>query len=155
MQVEEKPMDDLPKSPNRTKKQGGFTLIETSCALLVMMIAGLGICAVFAYAIKSNTGSRDRAAALAVAQQQMENYRYLMFNDAALTATGSTVTPITVTSADRTYSVRTTITDTTSSLKTIQIQVTPQLSNASWSNGTVQISVQRSAFTLGSHTGGL
>ncbi len=148
-------MYDLAKTRNRIERQGGFTLIETTCALLVMMIAGLGICAVFAYAIKNNTGSRDRAAALAVAQQQMESYRHLMFNDAALTATGSVVTPVTVTSANRTYSVRTTITDTTSSLKTIKIQVTPQLSDASWSNETVQIMVQRSAFTLGSYTGGL
>jgi Tfp pilus assembly protein PilV len=148
-------MEDRSKSTRQDQKQKGFTLMETAAALLIMMVGGLGICAVFAYAIKNNTGSRDRAAALAVAQQQMETYRNLMFTDPALTATGSVVTPVTVTSANRTYSVRTTITDTTSSLKTIQIQVTPLLSDSNWSNGTVEIMVQRSAFSLGAYTGGL
>lgn len=148
-------MKDHEVVANKKKGQRGFTLIETSAALLVMMIGGLGICAVFAYAIKNNTGSRDRAAALAVAQQQMETYRNLTFNDPALTATGSTVQPVTVTSADRTYAVRTTITNNTSSLKTIQIQVTPLLGDSSWANGSVQISVQRSTFALGAYSGGL
>ena len=134
----------------RTK---GFTLVETAAALLVMMIGGLGICAVFAYAIKNNTGSRDRALALAVAQQEMERYRQVTFVDAALTAQAATTR--TVTSADnRTYTVRTTITDTTASLKTIRIEVTPQLSSEPWALGTVEISVQRSAFALGPYAGG-
>jgi Tfp pilus assembly protein PilV len=132
----------------------GFTLLETSAALLVMMIGGLGICAVFAFAIKNNTGSRDRAVALAVAQQRMEQYRNLTFTDPALTATVATPNPVTVTSAGRTYSVRTTITDTTTSLKTIKVQVTPLLSTEQWALGTVEISVQRSAFALGAYSGG-
>ena len=132
----------------------GFTLIETASALLVMMIGGLGICAVFAYAIKNNTGSRDRAAAIAVAQQQMEYYRNLTFIDPALTATSANPTAVTVTSAGRTYSVRTTISDTTTTLKTIKIQVTPLLSSDPWARGTVEISLQRSAFSLGPYSGG-
>lgn len=133
----------------KKRQEKGFTLIETACALLVMMIGGLGICAVFAYAIKNNTGSRDRAAALAVAQQQMERYRYATFIDAALTAHAATTQ--TVTSAGRTYTVTTTITDTTTSMKTIKIQVTPQLSSDPWALGTVEISVQRSTFALGAY----
>ena len=148
-------MDEQKQSSDKNEQQKGFTLIETAMALLVMMIGGLGICAVFAYAIKNNTGSRDRAAALAVAQQQMETYRNLQFIDPALTANSVNPPEVTVTSAERTYTVRTVITDTTSSLKTIQIQVTPQLSDAAWSNGTVQVTVQRSTFALGSYTGGL
>jgi len=148
-------MDEQKRSADKREQQKGFTLIETAMALLVMMIGGLGICAVFAFAIKNNTGSRDRAAALAVAQQQMETYRNLQFTDPALTANSLSPTQVTVTSAERTYTVRTVITDTTSSLKTIQIQVTPQLSDAAWSNGTVEVTVQRSTFALGSYTGGL
>jgi len=117
-----------------------------------MMIGGLGICAVFAYAIKNNTGSRDRAAAIAVAQQEMEHYRNLIFTDAGLTATAATTK--TVTSAGRTYTVRTTIADTTASMKTITIQVTPLLSSDPWALGTVEISVRRSAFSLGPYAGG-
>ena len=136
----------------KNRQERGFTLLETASALLVMMIGGLGICAVFAYAIKNNTGSRDRAAALAVAQQEMEYYRNLTFLDAGLTATAATTK--TVTSAGRTYSVRTTITDTTTSMKTITIQVTPLLSSEPWALGTVEISVRRSAFSLGPYSGG-
>src|SRR5215203_5326623 len=127
METEVNIMDELTQTPIRQDGQKGFTLIETATALLVMMIGGLGICAVFAFAIKNNTGSRDRAAALAVAQQQMEFYRNLTFLDPALTATVGTPLPVTVESADRTYSVRTTITNTTASLKTITIRVTPLL----------------------------
>lgn len=136
----------------KKRNEKGFTLLETSAALLVMMIGGLGICAVFAFAIKNNTGSRDRALALAVAQQQMERYRQMKFIDAGLTAHAATTE--TVTSADnRTYTVRTTITDTTTSLKTIKIEVTPQLSTDPWAAGTVELSVQRSTFALGAYAG--
>lgn len=138
----------------KNRREKGFTLLETSAALVVMMIGGLGICGVFAFAIKNNTGSRDRAVALAVAQQQMEQYRYLTFADPGLTATVATPNPVTVMSAGRTYSVRTTITDTTASLKTIKVQVTPLLSTEQWALGTVEISVQRSAFALGPYSGG-
>jgi len=139
-------------SRGKKRQEKGFTLVETACALLVMMIGGLGICAVFAYAIKNNTGSRDRAAALAVAQQEMERYRQVTFVNALLTAQAATTQ--TVTSAGRTYSVTTTVTDTTTSLKTIKIAVTPLLSSEPWALGSVEISVQRSAFALGSYTGG-
>lgn len=135
----------------RQRRERGFTLMETATALLVMMIGGLGICGVFAYAIKNNTGSRDRAAAIAVAQQQMERFRSLVFTDAALTASTSTAT---VESAGRTYTVKTTITNTTSSLKTITIEVTPLLSSVPWALGTVKVSVQRSAFAFGPYIGG-
>lgn len=140
------------KTRRRNGQEKGFTLIETTTALLVMMIGGLGICAVFAYAVKNNTGSRDRAASLAVAQQQMERFRQVTFLDPLLTAQAATTQ--TVTSAGRDYSVRTTITNTTTSLKTVRIEVTPLMSGVPWALGTVQIFVQRSAFALGPYSGG-
>lgn len=145
-------MQHAVKLKRKQRQEKGFTLMETATALLVMMIGGLGICAVFAYAIKNNTGSRDRAAAIAVAQQQMERYRQVTFLDAALTA-GPTTTA-TVESAGRTYQVRTTITNTTTSLKTVTIEVTPLLSSDPWALGSVRVSVQRSAFSLGAYSGG-
>jgi Tfp pilus assembly protein PilV len=138
----------------QNRRDRGFTLLETCAALLVMMIGGLGIAAVFTYAIKNNTGSRDRAAALAVAQQRMEQYRNLTFMDPGLTATVANPAPVTVTSAGRTYSVTTRITDTTTSLKTITIQVTPLMTYDDWALGSVEISVERSAFALGPYSGG-
>ncbi|HJT66989.1 MAG TPA: hypothetical protein VJ749_11075 [Pyrinomonadaceae bacterium] len=145
-------MEHADQSQVKQRQEKGFTLMETATALLVMMIGGLGICAVFAYAIKNNTGSRDRATAIAVAQQQMERYRNLSFIDPALTAGAATTT--TVDSAGRTFTVKTKITDTTTSLKTIEIEVKPLLSTDPWAQGTVKVSVQRSTFALGAYSGG-
>jgi len=136
----------------KRQQEKGFTLVETTSALLVMMIGGLGICAVFAFAIRNNTGSRDRALALAVAQQEMERYRQMKFLDAGLTAHAPTSKTV-ANGDDRTYTVVTTITDTTTSLKTIKIQVTPLLNHDEWARGTVEISVQRAAFALGPYVG--
>jgi Tfp pilus assembly protein PilV len=140
------------RSQAKQRQEKGFTLMETATALLVMMIGGLGICAVFAYAIKNNTGSRDRATAIAVAQQQMERYRNLSFIDAGMTAGPATTS--TVESAGRTFTVKTTITDTTTSLKTIEIEVKPVLSRDPWAQGSVKVSIQRSTFALGPYSGG-
>lgn len=141
------------KQDNR-KSQQGFTLLETAVALVVMMIGGLGIAAVFAYAVKNNTGSRDRAVAIAVAQQEIERLRSLSFNDAALAATPTNVTPTTVTNGGRHYSMRTVIVNTTSSVKTITVNVTPTSSAEPWAVRTVQVTTERSAFTLGPYIGG-
>jgi len=139
----------------RAGRQTGFTLLETAVAMVVMMVGGLGIAAVFSYAVKNNNGSRDRAIALAVAQQELERLRSLPFNDAALNATPTLVNPITVTNGDeRTFAMRTIILNTTPSLKTIQIRVTPIGNSDAWASRTVQISTQRAAFTLGAYIGG-
>ena len=138
---------------NRQRSEQGFTLIETSVALVVMMIGGLGIAAVFAYAIRNNTGARDRAAALAVAQQQLERLRNLSYDDAALNATAQPVT-VEITSTDgRSYRVRTNIQDTTATFKTIEIQVTP-LSGSNPFVSAVSVNAQRAAFSLGAYSGG-
>ena len=146
-------MDSSVASRRKRQQEKGFTLIETASALLVMMIGGLGICAVFAYAIKNNTGSRDRALALAVAQQQMERFRQMKFIDPALTAHAATTETVIAPPDNRTYSVTTTITNTTTSLKTIKIEVTPLMSNGLYALGTVEIIVQRSTFELGIYQG--
>ena len=135
-------------------QQSGFTLLETAIAMVVMMVGGLGIAAVFAYAIKNNNGSRDRAIAIAVAQQEIERLRSLPFNDAALTATPTVVAPVTVHNGGRTFAMRTVILNTTASTKTIQIGVTPLSNTDQWASRTVQISTERAAFTLGPFTGG-
>ena len=142
------------KTKNSDRRQDGFTLLETAMAMVVMMIGGLGIAAVFAYAIKNNTGARDRAVSLAVAQQEVERLRALPFNDVALNATPNVVNPTTITNGGRRYSLRTTIVDTTASQKTIQIQVTPLSSSDAWAVRSVQITFERAAFTLGPFANG-
>lgn len=138
----------------RTGQQSGFTLLETAIAMVVMMVGGLGIAAVFAYAIKNNNGSRDRAIAIAVAQQEIERLRAVPFNDPALTATTALAAPITVSNGGRNFAMRTIILNTTPSMKTIQVRVTPLGNGDAWANRTIQISMERAAFTLGAFAGG-
>lgn len=142
------------KARAKANQQKGFTLMETSVALVVMMVGGLGIAAVFSYAIRNNTGSRDRVAALAVAQQQMERLRNLPFDDVALTATAANPAAVTVSSAGRDYAVRTIIANTTGTVKTITIQVTPLTNRNPWALNSVQIMAERAAFALGAYSGG-
>lgn len=142
------------KTKGSPSRQDGFTLLETAVAMVVMMIGGLGIAAVFAYAVKNNTGSRDRAVAIAVAQQEIERLRSLNFNDAALNATPATVVPTTVENGGRFYQLRTSIVNTTPTVKTIRVLVTPISGSDGWAVRSVSVSTERAAFTLGPFVGG-
>ena len=111
-----------------TSREDGFTLIETSIALVVMMVVGLGAASLFFYAIGANSTARDRELSMAVAQQQMERLRSTQFLQLEATVTalgGATKTEV---SAGRSYTVNTTIVDTfagNNTQKTITVQVTP------------------------------
>jgi prepilin-type N-terminal cleavage/methylation domain-containing protein len=58
----------------------GFSLIEVMIALVVVMIAMLGIFTVFTYAIMYNAGNKSRSGAIAVLQQEVERIRAAKFN---------------------------------------------------------------------------
>src|SRR5688500_6037711 len=60
--------------------EAGFTLFETTIALVIMMIAALGAASVFSYSINYNSGGSDRLVALAIAQEQLERIRSGQFN---------------------------------------------------------------------------
>ncbi|HEV2879962.1 MAG TPA: type II secretion system protein [Pyrinomonadaceae bacterium] len=53
----------------------GFTLIETTVAMLVMMIVGLSATSLFFYSVRNNSGASQRSVAMAVAQQRLEVLR--------------------------------------------------------------------------------
>ncbi len=138
--------------------EAGFTLLETSIAMVLLAIAGLGVAACFFYAAKNNSSARDRELSMAVAQQQMEQFRNASFSDAALNATGEVSS--TITRGGRSYVVRTTITDTnvqdgTARTKTIQIRVNPWSDSESSARnittvfGSVTIISQRTAPNTG------
>lgn len=108
----------------------GFTILETAVAMVVMMVAALGAVSIFAYSIGNNASAKDRELAMGVAQQQMEQLRNVPFTDAMLAATSEDGRLAEITSADRLYTVVTTITDSDvvggqPTLKTIRINVTP------------------------------
>ena len=123
-----------PVSKSKRHEQG-FTLIETSIALVVMMVGALAITTLFTFAISYNSDAADRAVALAVGQKQMEKLRTLSFTDTAFTD-GATSQAVTMN--DRPYTVTTTI-GGSSTFKTINIQVTPLGAVRPWASGPVVI----------------
>ena len=117
--------------------EAGFTLLETTIAMVLLAIVGLGIASCFFFAAKNNSSARDRELAMAVAQQQMEQYRSLPFTDAGLGATANGGVSSVITRGGRQYQVLTTITDSnlqngTARTKTIQIRVVPWSDNSPW-----------------------
>jgi len=129
----------------------GFTLIETSIALVILTIALLGVGSVIIYSTRYNSGAADRAAAIAIAQQQMERLRNTPFTSTELTATTGTAT--TVTNAGFSFRVVVTITNTTPTSKTITVQVSPVNPTSSWSQTPVILTTLRTAQTMGPHVG--
>lgn len=155
----------LSHSKRKTQRSGhsdeaGFTLLETSIAMVLLAVAGLGVAACFFFAARNNSSARDRELSMAVAQQAMEQYRNVPFNDATLNATSANPTPTTILRGGRSYAVQAVITDSnvqngTARTKTIQILVSPRSSGESWARdittvfGSVTIISQRTAPAVG------
>ncbi len=156
---------------NLDSSQTGFTLLEAAIAMVILMVIGLGIASLFAYAIHANGNADDRELAMAIAQKRMEWMRTIPFNtqtrhlaysfpNGGLEITGGTGVTETVLNAGRSYSVRTVIQNLNvvpagnpdageSTLKRIQISVTP--AGAATTFETVTITTQRSTQVTGSY----
>ena len=150
------------RKPPRTahSNEAGFTLLETSIAMVLLAIAGLGVAACFFFAARNNSSARDRELSMAVAQQTMEQYRNSQFSDAALAATATGGVSNTITRGGRRYLVETTITDSnvqngTARTKTIQVRVIPWSDSERWARnistvfGSVTIISHRTAPNVG------
>lgn len=61
------------------KSQRGFTLIEMLIALLILLVAVMGVFAAITYATKYNRGNSQRSQALAVMQREVELLRSAKF----------------------------------------------------------------------------
>jgi Tfp pilus assembly protein PilV len=107
------------------RDERGFTIIEAALALVVMSVVGLGAASLFVYAIKFNSGANQRATSMALAQQRMEELRSRSFSHASLNATSATGVYDYPHIADRPYAVKKTITNSTSTLKVITLEVGP------------------------------
>jgi Tfp pilus assembly protein PilV len=156
-----------PSGAARAAGQRGLTIIEVCIALLILLIASLGVVTAFAFSIHNNSSAGDRAVAAALAQQRMELLRNLDFNDAQLNATVNPVVQTQnsagqdyATNGGRPFRVTTTITNVDTDTnpaangqpatgKTIRIDVTPGGNSETWANGTVTLISTRSAFTPG------
>jgi Tfp pilus assembly protein PilV len=151
------------------RSQGGFTLLEAAIAMVILMIIGLGIASVFAYATKANERADDRELSMATAQKRMEWMRTIPFTrqtrtlafsfpDGGLQATNTAGVTETVTNAGRSYIVNTVIEDLAfvpagnpddgaPTLKRIRVSVTP--AGALTSFETVTVTTQRSTQVTG------
>src|SRR6185295_17579655 len=92
--------------------EGGFTLLETSIAFVVMMVGALACSSLFVFSIQNNVGGSERALSMAVAQQQLEQIRSVNYEDSTLN-TGTT--DLTVDTGGRTYKVRRVVASETNS----------------------------------------
>ena len=136
------------------KGQRGFTLIEMSISMVVMMVAGLACSSLFVFSTQNNIGGSERALAMAVAQQQLEQIRSVSFED--VTLTGGTTTE-TVRSGERNYTVQRVVADETNAdgspkqLRRITITVTPQAASQNWTRTPVVLVTFRSTLASGSY----
>lgn len=138
----------------KQKNERGFTLIETSIAMVTMMVAGLAVSSLFVFSMQNNVGGNERALAMAVAQQQMEQLRSVTFEDASMTVGTSTVT---ITSDNHNYTVTKAIADEVNpnnsikQLRRITITVTPDGgARANWTRTPVTLVSFRSTLASGS-----
>jgi len=134
--------------------EGGFTLLETSIAMVVMMVGALACSSLFVFSIQNNVGGSERALSMAVAQQQLEQIRSVTYEDSSLDV-GTTNS--TITTGGRTYNVQRVVandlnTDNTpKQLKRITITVTPQAAGPNWTRSPVVLVSYRSTLAKGSY----
>ena len=74
------------------RAEAGFTILETVIALFVALVVGFGAIGLFLFSASFNAGASDRARALAIAQEMMEELRARSYGDAALGAGTTTIT---------------------------------------------------------------
>jgi Tfp pilus assembly protein PilV len=134
--------------------EGGFTLIETSIAMVVMMVGSLASISLFVFSIQNNVGGSERALSMAVAQQQLEQIRSVTYEDSTLN-TGTT--NLIVNTGGRAYNVQRVVADDTNSdntakkLKRITITVTPREAGPNWTRTPVVLVSYRSTLASGSY----
>ena len=145
---------------NVTNAQGGFTLIETSIALVLMMIISVGLAPLFVYATRYNSAAAIRAGALAIAQIKLEQLRATSF-DSCVSST-ETLSVGDPTTGLQTYTVQLTVVNTTSTIKDVTLVITPQNRSTTggqyggpngWMYGQVTIYTKRTTVTAGSNLG--
>ncbi len=150
------PLSSEQNNDTGNRSEGGFTLLETSIALVILMFVALGAASLFAYSINYNSASNDRSQSLAIAQLRMEKTRNTGFSGlgggtttqyfdsvgTAYTTAALCQAGLVAQSGQRCYAVVTIIddnpattavdVDAASTLKAITVKVTPQGARAQW-----------------------
>lgn len=116
-QIKEDCFDCQIPNGSRRFNQQGFSLVEVTIAMVILLIVLLGVFVTFTYAVNYNAGNNSRAQALAVLRREVELYRSAKFtpnvtdnytppatpsspDDGRRDLTGGVKTPRVVTSAD-------------------------------------------------------
>ena len=83
-----------------TNTEAGFSLVEVCVAMVIILVALLGVFFTFTYAITYNAGNNSRAQALAVLQEEVEKLRSYKFTPTVTDTQlqGGSKTPFTVVS---------------------------------------------------------
>jgi len=148
------------KNTINSSNERGFTLIETSIALVFLLVVFVGIAPLLVYAINYNSGAAIRAGALGVVQKKLEQIRATPFNECI--STTETISVGDATTALQTYVVETEVTDVSLTLKTIRVRVTPQARSTAggqyagpsgWEYGQVIVYTTRTSLSAGSYLG--
>src|SRR5258708_21718384 len=143
---------------NDTRSEAGFTMVEVILAAGIMIILCIGTLTVFSHVVAVNRGNNMRSQAQSVLQEEAEYYRSLKFipvgSDTALnagtynrpnrTSADNTVFTISVVITNKLLIDGTASTDTTCTLKEIQITVQPLNTQTGWlANMNTNLTIQR------------
>lgn len=138
--------------------QSGFTLLETTMAMVLLMIVALGAASLFAFSIYNNSGGSDRATALAIAQEALETLRSAQFdpNSTSSLLTGGTTVQNSIVRSGRTFVLTKSVDDdpttpaidvnAASPFKRITVTVSSQSIGRGWASGatgTITLITQR------------
>lgn len=140
------------------KEDRGFTLIETCIAMVTLMIVVCGVLPLGVYALKYNSAAAIRAGAVTAAQRKLEQLRAGSFTSCTSSSEVVAVGP----TDSQSYTIAVTVTDVTTTLKSITITVTPQgrstsggvySGNEGWMRGQIVLYTKRTASSIGSNVG--
>lgn len=129
----------------KKNEEGGFSLIEVIVAMIILLVALLGVFLTFTYAVNFNAGNYARSQALVVLQQEVELMRSAKFTpgvtDTTLTGGVKTAKVISTANGSR-FKVNITVdddpfttgtqTDAGSTLKEITIIVSSESPTPGW-----------------------
>lgn len=102
------------KERSKTKNESGFSLIEVTIAMMVLLVGLLGVTLSYTWAVKFNAGNNLRMQSLAILQQEVEQFRSAKYTSVVTDSIllGGVKTPKTITTADgNKFTIETTIDD--------------------------------------------
>ena len=86
---------NLEKSMSESRDECGFTLVETTIAMLVLLIGLVGVADLLAVAIRANSFSFNSGAATIAAQNKVEEFRRLTFDNPQIQISATSPDPLT------------------------------------------------------------